>query len=201
MKHCELKTVFWFVLLVYWEGGGDEKAYSADGNGADQRLAEKGGNLVSKFTDLQELGLVRREGGNYNGLPRRLAVIDWLMASAPGQRITFFGPNSGTQCPPQTPLPQCDHDHLHFATFTFVTITFAFSLSLSYFYFFYFHFLWIHKHNPFDDHDPPPLVNYPAIRLCFRWKSSHCLSDTACPLAIRLMSTKEGKEGRVHQQM
>ena len=54
-----------------------------------------------------ELGLVRRrEGGNYNGsLWRRLAVIDWLMAAAPGQRITFFGPNSGTQCPPQTPLP------------------------------------------------------------------------------------------------
>ena len=123
--------------------------------------------MVSKFTDLQELGLVRREGGNYNGLPRRLAVIDWLMASAPGQRITFFGPNSGTQCPPQTPLPQCDHDHLHFATFTFVTITLAFSLSLSYFYFFHFHFLWIHKHHPFDDHDFPP-----SLKFSFR-----CVSD------------------------
>ena len=34
----------------------DEKAYSADGNGADKRAAEKGGNLVSKFTDLQGAG-------------------------------------------------------------------------------------------------------------------------------------------------
>ena len=83
----------------------DEKAYSADGNGADKRAAEKGGNLVSKFTDLQGGGGgagFGQEGGNYNGLGwGRLAVIDWLMAAAPGQKITFFGPNSGTQCPPQ----------------------------------------------------------------------------------------------------
>ena len=45
----------------------DEKAYSADGNGADKRAAEKGGNLVSKFTDLQGggegAGFGQEEGG------------------------------------------------------------------------------------------------------------------------------------------
>ena len=77
-----------------------------------------------------ELGLVRRrEGGNYNGSQRRrLAVIDWLMAAAPGQRITFFEPNSGTQCPPQcnampptntTPSPIMIIPSFFFATFTF----------------------------------------------------------------------------------
>ena len=119
-----------FVLLVYWE---DEKAYSADGNGADKRSAEKGGNLVSKFTDLQGAGGgagFGQEGGNYNGLGwGRLAVIDWLMAAAPGQRITFFGPNSGTQCPPpQIPLP----DHPLFATFTFTSLSLSSFLLLLY---------------------------------------------------------------------
>ena len=50
-----------------------------------------------------ELGLVRRIIMAWAS--GRLAVIDWLMAPASGQRITFFGPNSGTQCPPQIPLP------------------------------------------------------------------------------------------------
>ena len=85
------------VLLVFIERRSDEKAYSADGNGADKPGSEKGGNLVSKFTDLHhQLPLVRRGsclGGNYNGLQ----MIDWLMATAPGQRITFLRPNSGTQ--------------------------------------------------------------------------------------------------------
>ena len=76
-----------------------------------------------------ELGLVRRVEIIMAWAGGRLAVIDWLMAAAPGQRITFFGPNSGTQCPPpQIPLP----DHPLFATFTFTSLSLSSFLLLLY---------------------------------------------------------------------
>ena len=53
-------------------------------------------SLTSTTRGWRGLPLVRRGsclGGNYNGLQ----MIDWLMATAPGQRITFLRPNSGTQ--------------------------------------------------------------------------------------------------------
>ena len=64
-------------------------------------------SLTSTTRGWRGLPLVKRGsclGGNYNGLQ----MIDWLMATAPGQRITFLRPNSGTQLNammPQTPLP------------------------------------------------------------------------------------------------
>ena len=74
MKKCILLKRFLLLCFVgILRGLVDEKAYSADGNGADKRSAEKGGNLVSKFTDLQGagggagFGQEEREGGNYNG--------------------------------------------------------------------------------------------------------------------------------------
>ena len=57
------------VLLVYIERRSDEKAYSADGNGADKPGSEKGGNLVSKFTDLHHQGLEGAAFGQEGELP------------------------------------------------------------------------------------------------------------------------------------
>ena len=56
-------NLFVDVLLVYIERRRDEKAYSADGNGADKPGSEKGGNLVSKFTDLHHHHCLWSGGG------------------------------------------------------------------------------------------------------------------------------------------
>ena len=64
------------VLLVFIERRSDEKAYSADGNGADKPGSEKGGNLVSKFTDLHHHRLEGAAFGQEGGA----AWVEIIMA-------------------------------------------------------------------------------------------------------------------------
>ena len=149
-----------FVLLVYWE---DEKAYSADGNGADKRSAEKGGNLVSKFTDLQGAGGgagFGQEGGNYNGLGWGEVSSDWLAnGSCPGTEIHFLRTQFWHAMPPTTNTtpwssPVCNL-HLHF-TFTF----FIFTFTLFIFIFFRSNSGMQQKHHSLSDHDHPPVATF-----------------------------------------